>query len=159
METFWPTTMKIGSTLHELGHMAQYNRNTFTGYLTTSNLLLESWASYVGWYVGEAYYTSLGWVKPPETDYSNITNQSRQFWMSTNDNYSPMFVDLIDGYNQRARGTTYPNDNISVTNNSVHSQILYVADHILGLSGALDYLQSNVDCNKTDLSTYLSSYR
>lgn len=55
----------IGTTLHELGHYCQFHLRggTFSAYDGTWNILLESYASYAGWHMGEAYYLNQGWKK------------------------------------------------------------------------------------------------
>ena len=64
-------------------------------------LIQESYASYVGYYLGESYYRSQGYTKTSVNE--NITGQGRQWWKKTAPtNYSPLFVDLIDNYNQGA---------------------------------------------------------
>lgn len=161
---------KIGTTLHELGHMAQYNRGTYFGFLATDDILLESWASYVSWHIGEEYYKSIGWVKlSPDSD---ITGNARQGWRWDDKNYSdlysysPLFVDLIDDYNQRniigGHGgyyTYYPNDGIVMTGSAVHSHILYVADNFMGLDNAIDYLRDYLPYdNQYGLDKYLDYY-
>lgn len=62
--------------------------------------LVESYASFIGWYLGNDYYTSKGFVFP----YSGyeINYQGRQEWAPGFGNYTPFFVDLIDDYNQPA---------------------------------------------------------
>lgn len=98
------TSYKIGGILHELGHFMQF---LYTGgrdnMARIPSLLTESYACYVGWYVGECYYRSLGIAKMDDSfQYTNA--QDRQDWKKTNTgynaNYSPLFVDLIDTYDQ-----------------------------------------------------------
>ena len=89
----------IGSVIHELGHAHMfYIRGGYSQYFAVDNLLRESFASYVGWNVGDEYYTSKGYVLLPG---SYLNWQNRQEWVPhTGDNYSPIFVDLTDDYNQ-----------------------------------------------------------
>lgn len=89
----------IGSVIHELGHVHHYyRRGGYNQFNQVSDLLQESFASYVGWSVGEQYYISKGYVIP----YGEHLNwQHRQDWIPhSGDNYSPLFVDLTDDYNQ-----------------------------------------------------------
>ena len=56
--------------------------------------------------MGEAYYLNQGWKKTSLN--SDITGQARQEWdyqNTTNNYYTPLFVDLVDDYNQ---GVGYP---------------------------------------------------
>ncbi len=123
-----PDAEVVGATLHELGHFAHY-MGTSSGptayyYQRAHKGLRESFAPYVDWSLGESYYTSLGWIRPPASNYypsGDITGDSRQNWlrthrMNTNDlgEYTPLFVDLVDNYNQRAYlSPVAPNDGIS----------------------------------------------
>lgn len=94
----------VGTVLHEFGHWTHYGikEGKFNAYNKIHNLICESWASYVGWYLGELYYKSLGWVKSSRGE--DITLQARQGWnYLTSSWYSPLFVDLRDDYNQNGR--------------------------------------------------------
>ncbi len=104
----------IGTVCHELGHLRHYfkiNDYYFYYYGGITKLIKESYASYVGWMVGEDYYLSKGFVKP--YDGYLINRQGRQFWYSNSSNYSPLFVDLIDSYNQGYYDSIYPFDQLS----------------------------------------------
>ncbi len=89
----------IGTTLHELGHMTMYSKKTSAlAFRNVDDLIKESWASFVGWYVGEAYYISMGWPKPAD-GLTHITEQARQRWPILElEDYSPLFIDLIDNF-------------------------------------------------------------
>lgn len=95
-----------GTVLHELGHFVHYcERGSSKKINEVHQLIKESFASYVGWHVGENYYSSLGYIK--ESSSYDLTNQNRQYWYPIRkheyDNlkfYTPLFVDLIDTYNQ-----------------------------------------------------------
>lgn len=115
-----PNREVIATVLHEIAH-AQHFMNVPILYCNSPNFLIESFASYAGWYLAEEYYKSLGWVKP--TGRSAITNNDRQSWTKTTNStfggvynygwYSPLFVDLTDDYNQKTNSTSsYPNDEI-----------------------------------------------
>ena len=106
----------IGTTLHELGHYYQHYN---WGYDDSSvaPILIESFASAFGYYLGEQYYLSKGYVKPSSS--FHINKQHRQTWRYTytpSDDYniySPIYVDLIDDHNQYDPSNHYPNDTIS----------------------------------------------
>jgi hypothetical protein len=80
-------------------------------------LLQESFASYVGWYLTEKYYAELGYTKSPGED---ISGQDRQSWTSSVSGsmgyYSPLFVDLVDAFDQSSLYMAYNRDEIK----SVH---------------------------------------
>lgn len=104
----------IGTILHELGHFTQYGeRSGYSGYSAVHKLLREPYAEYVGWYVGEHYYANMGYT-PLANDY--LTGCNPQGWQRTNSStayYSPLFVDLVDDYNQGASSnSSYNNDKI-----------------------------------------------
>jgi hypothetical protein len=94
-------------------------RDKLLGFLFTRDLLKESWASYVGWYLGELYYSKLGYTEPmingliydhTNDYYQGLTGQARQYWERThteeqNGNYSPLLIDLIDDFNQAVHGS------------------------------------------------------
>lgn len=95
----------IGTTLHEIGHFIHYisNPSVFPNWqkIPERALLLEAFSSYSGWYLGEKYYQSLGWVKP-YVGFDITGHQGRQtWWRLGSDYYSPLFVDLTDSYNQK----------------------------------------------------------
>lgn len=105
---------QIGSVLHEMGHFCQYselNRN-YNRFISVHNLLIESYSSYVGWYLVSKYYID----KKYETYYGEdiSVHNSRKNWyknLSPDDggHYSPLFVDLVDDYNQNSNKTNIYN--------------------------------------------------
>jgi hypothetical protein len=157
----------IGNTLHELGHMVQYKRKTEVGWWVLSNMIRESWASYVGWSVGEAYYASIGYVKPAN-DYSTITGNHQQLWDANDkkDNDTPIFVDLVDNYNQRTQNTSstsddalyLPNDILSLPIEQAHPYIMHVADNIAGVDGLKRYFKSSLPYSAGDIAIFLGAY-
>lgn len=116
----------IGTTCHEIGHFIHYTLigRQFWQFKDMNPLLKESYACYVGWRVGEAYYNSLGY-KTFNTE--DITLGKRQEWKQTNQvngNYSPLFVDLADDYNQNETDLYYPMDVICNVPNSTITTII-----------------------------------
>jgi hypothetical protein len=124
-----PDSVVIGTTLHELGHSAHY-KNNINGFNNTLRGLKESFAPYVGWYLGEAYYASIGWIRPSDSSYrqnGNITRDSRQDWVriipkGNLGEYTPLFIDLTDNYNQR---TYYFSDVPNDTIDSVPASVIW----------------------------------
>ncbi|MDR2913052.1 MAG: hypothetical protein LBV38_07200 [Alistipes sp.] len=140
----------IGIILHEIGH-AEHCHNHPGRFGNTHNFIKESYASFFGWYLGEAYYRSIGWIKPSED--SNITGQTRQGWTKdtnyyngrTNTGwYSPLFVDLVDNYNQRENGAYWPKD--AIKNMSPQA-----------ISYAACYSSTWAEC-KIKLQSYIGTY-
>ncbi len=113
----------IGTTLHEIGHFTHYQSSSTYAY-PQNGFLVESFARYVGWYLGEQYYKSLGWIHPggnPEIagpaeqgwykDYTNRKPYPNDYYDSGW--YSPLFIDLTDNYNQKTTAASrYPDDSI-----------------------------------------------
>ena len=93
----------IGSVIHELGHVHHYyNLGGYSSFMSANDLLVESYASFVGWAIGEQYYLSKGYIKPNPG--SHINWQNRQGWTPAttppNYYYSPFFIDLLDTFCQ-----------------------------------------------------------
>ena len=109
----------IGTTLHEIGHAEHYQNNP-NSFNETHNFLRESYASYVGWFLEQGYYKSLGWIHPGGNPGISLSN-ARQGWTKNTNGYSgwshygwysPLFVDLTDDYNQSTVDSTLPYDEI-----------------------------------------------
>jgi hypothetical protein len=89
-------------------------------------LLQESFANYAGWYLTEKYYANIGYVSSPRED---ISGQARQIsWTSKTEGemgyYSPLFVDLVDNFNQAVYfGSSYNNDMVKGVHYSVIMRI------------------------------------
>lgn len=109
----------VGTVLHELGHYIEFRMKGILNFSKTHRLFQESWAGYVGWYLGEAYYKSLGWVKPIGAN--DITGNARQLWDGTHTEvrYTPLFVDLVDNHNQYRPSFFQPFDEIKDVPTSV----------------------------------------
>lgn len=97
------TDIIMAATLHEMAHWSQYKRLEFAP--LPSNCITESWADCVMWYIMTHYYHI------PYTGYRG----GKQNWVPSMEPkaYSPLFIDLIDNYNQSLNGGDYPNDVIS----------------------------------------------
>ena len=142
----------IGSVLHELGHAHHFYLNELFNNSVTS-IIKESFASYVGWYLGELYYFSKGYVLPFAG--FPVNDQNRQDWSpNTLDHYdySPLFVDLTDDYNQTAI-----NDPISGVPVSVINNMIACASNV---AACKTYLTSYVGTyyTATELNSYFAQY-
>jgi hypothetical protein len=107
----------VGSTLHELGHLF-HDMADPSSFWDTHILLYESFACYASWYLTDKYYQSLGFVKP-HLGYDTSEQYARQQWRRTDakgvtgGEYSPLFVDLTDDWDQSANViASMPNDDI-----------------------------------------------
>ena len=125
----WREMSEVFSTAcHELGHAAHYtnNRNTY-GKCKTS--LLESWARCVQYVLTNQEYKELGVFHKlpayPENGSYNFQAWNPQVY---DRNYTPLFIDLIDDFNQRAYhqgNTIYPDDEIHDMPVSVVQDIVF----------------------------------
>ena len=125
----WREMSEVFSTAcHELGHAAHYtnNRNTY-GKCKTS--LLESGARCVQYVLTNQEYKELGVFHKlpayPENGSYNFQAWNPQVY---DRNYTPLFIDLIDDFNQRAYhqgNTIYPDDEIHDMPVSVVQDIVF----------------------------------
>ena len=141
----------VGSVMHELGHVHMfYKRGGYSQYFAVAKLLRESFASYVGWNVGEEYYTSKGYVLMSGTF---LNWDHRQYWAPhSSDYYSPIFVDLTDDYNQYNLTDTITGVPASVIDNmgAQCTSVLQCKTHMSNYVGT--YLTSS------ELNLYYSYY-
>lgn len=149
--------LTIGTVLHELGHFTHYGeRGGYRMFDKVHALIQESFASYVGFYLGKRYYASKGFVEP-YANY-NLTGQGRQAWEKNDGNeYSPLFVDLIDDYNQYENDINLPNDRI---NNVPHSLMREIAQEDYNWAECKSRLVSKIGVYYTEeeLNDYILNY-
>lgn len=150
----------IGTTLHELGHIRHYEKiddyNTYYSSVIEKKIK-ESYASFIGWLIGENYYLSKGFVKPYNG--YNINSNHRQNWYLGGPlaDYTPLFIDLVDNYNQGSGNPNLPFDNIesvpcTFVDNIVNSEY--------SVNGVFSYLNNYVGTyfTTTDLQNYENAY-
>lgn len=92
----------FGTVMHELWHATHYYMMDSSAYSGVHSFIKESFASFFGWYNVLFYYSS---VVSNHQQVNSICTQGRQTWTpntTTNVNYTPLFVDLFDNYNQPA---------------------------------------------------------
>lgn len=135
----------IGTVLHELGHV--HHHYQVNGSISPTSLIKESYASYIGWCLGEQYYLDKGYIKP----FSNyhINDQHRQGWTpSSGSNYTPLFVDLSDNYNQSAIIDIVSGVPASVINSmgGIVSSVSEVYSYLLSYVGVY-FTQTGLDIN------------
>lgn len=154
-----PDSYLIGTTFHELGH-----HNHFCG--SPSNLrkiprfLAESYSSFFGWYLSEQYYKSLGWIKT--SNRTEITDQGNQTWMiaahGRDPEYTPLFVDLKDDFNQTERWRPVPRDEI------VGFPTRSIRNIVVGSTSWTNVKRQIIEqvgteyCTATQLNNYLTDY-
>jgi hypothetical protein len=131
------------STTHELSHVFHcYSMfGSEINFLTVNNVLVESWAIAMQYYISHLEYS----------DYGNTTEfvSDRQYWpfKGSENEYSPLFIDLIDDYNQRVLlGARY--DDFEYANDSVKGYDLATLNNILIKSHGLESLSKNLKKQK-----------
>lgn len=95
----------MGVIFHEIGHSRKDYAEGAEYYSTDEEKLIhESYASFIGYHLSRKYYVFKGYYLS-STDYEWFNVQHRQYWFGSG-NYTPLFVDLIDSFNQ---GDGFPN--------------------------------------------------
>lgn len=154
--TIYDQNITIGTVLHELGHFTHYGeRGGYRMFKKVHTMIKESFASYVGFYLGEKYYISHGFVKPSVNYY--ITRQGRQNWQKTDNQYTPLFVDLIDDYNQGNASNSYPYDRIT---NVPHSLMREIAQEDYDWNECRSRLVRNIGryYTETEFNAFISDF-
>lgn len=104
----------VSDVCHELGHFQHYllcNSN-YSTYTSIPLFIRESYASYTSWSLSREYYQSLN-ASYYNTNWEIYLGPDRQVWLPStsygtdSENYSPLFIDLIDDYNQYLQTTPY----------------------------------------------------
>ncbi|HJG72184.1 MAG TPA: hypothetical protein K8V55_01515 [Alistipes finegoldii] len=132
------TNQAVGTVFHEIGHFVHYSeRGGAANFSNVHKFIVESYASYAGWYLTELYYKQLGYIKPADpvidSSYTDYTHNARQNWVKTTVGtrslYSPLFVDLVDDYNQEVLSELRPDleFNSDLISNVPHSVIQEMA--------------------------------
>lgn len=125
----------IYTTFHELGHAMHHQAaGGFSNYSACTSFLKESYATYVGWHGCCQYYNSIGYN-------SSFSIFAMQYWTPTisNPEYSPLFIDLIDSYNQNNQSSAYLKDLISGFPHSIIRQtIMPTCRNFIDVKNVLD---------------------
>ena len=100
----------FGTVLHELGHATHYASLGSSHMSAADTLIKESFASFFGWYNVKEYYSS---VITSHSDVNDICTQGRQAWQPGGGNYTPLYIDLYDNYNQHLDDSRYNDDQVS----------------------------------------------
>ncbi len=120
-DSWRPLSEMLSTTFHELGHAAHFT-NSKSNFKNADNILCESWARCVQYYLTLQEYTDLGYEKSlytysPAYPISDITMRcitvtimmpdeqyNFQDWYKDKHehcyDYTPLFIDLLDSYNQ-----------------------------------------------------------
>jgi hypothetical protein len=108
----------FGTTIHELTHAAHWAIGmSYAAYCSNAGQagrLAESWAQAVGWHVTRSIYGISTWPFDDFDHSQNITlsNMGATSTCASNGGwYTPLFIDLIDNFNQNGYSNNYPLDN------------------------------------------------
>ncbi|MCF6359739.1 MAG: hypothetical protein L3J29_03155, partial [Cyclobacteriaceae bacterium] len=160
--TYWTTNAIFSTTIHEIAHASHSNLMGNIQFWQVDDLLIESWATAVMWSITRLEYNERGvadYDVPSRT--LDLTKKSysahRQWWNNTftkNIDYSPIFIDLVDNFNQ----TSGPFDHITgYTMRNIESNILTDS---YGLTSLRTALQNNKPSgvSNADIDAYLTYY-
>lgn len=141
--TLRPTQGIFSTTIHELGHVAHAFQMGNIQFWQVSDLIVESWARACQWKITEIEY---GYSPSPVPG-------AIQNWFYNQDpdfnNYSPLFIDLEDTFNQNPYNL--PNRPRDITSGYNLSQIQFnVLGNSYGLSSLRDRLKSQKPSGVTD---------
>lgn len=131
-----PTDLIFSISAHEMGHASHYNDSTVAEFAFLDLFITESWARFVQAYLTFIEYNELG--NPFASTFENYCNYigsgvtTTLLWpmyLAENEDledYSPLFIDLHDNYNQRIEknNTSMPADNITGYHPSVLNYIV-----------------------------------
>ena len=149
----------FGTVNHELGHATHYASIGNTGMSSTPSVIKESFASFVGWYDVLQYYDS--YVNEDHEIVNSICTQGRQSWTPnmSNLNYTPLYIDLYDDYNQHLElSSSYNDDTISSTPLSF---IIYCSLGPMNFQSVYNNVSSGVSqgyFTSTVFSTFINPY-
>lgn len=152
--TYKQTQIIFGTTAHELGHQSHSQFMGNIQFWQTSKAIYESWATTVEWAFTNDEYHRLGNIYGVVGAINYNHERGHQRWQKSDAQweYSPIFIDMIDDFNQRNSGTYYgffhsgsanfPNDRIT------GYTLQYLNFNILGSSYGLGSLSNTVKNHK-----------
>lgn len=100
---YWESNELFSTTIHELGHASHISLLNDFQFIQVEPLIRESWANCVEWYITKIEYNELNVVDYDNPDHSPFDKEGDniQRWVTTDlHDYTPLFIDLIDDYNQ-----------------------------------------------------------
>lgn len=151
------TSDVYATTLHELAHVAHCNTMGNIQFLQVKDVVVESWAVAFSYYITRKTYSDYGY-----NYYGNYDYQNWPSFPTTEHYYSPLFIDLIDDYNQHfVDGYYVYDDNISGFNLAQLSNALLKSYGLVSLSANLKINKpSNVtDVQIDNLIDFISKYQ
>lgn len=160
----WVSTNELYSTtIHETAHASHIELMNAgeIQFSQVSNIIIESWADAVEWYITKIEYNWLGNSNYDNPYAWNFIDNKQNFsisYIQNHSTYTPLFIDLVDDYNQRNHfGYNSPNDVISEYSMGAIEQLL---KHSYGLSSLKTNLKNNkpTGVSNIEIDNQLSLY-
>ena len=179
----------IGTAFHELGHAVHYYTINHNSFHNTASIIIESWAEYIQSYLLDDFYMDLEletgidcmsqihdelyhWCDDMYC-YTTYTPDyiNRQNWRynvnNSNIEYSPMFIDIRDPFNQRdwhiennMSYTNIPNDNVCINNIGFIEQLVFTCNTVQDVKDAVTQyvIENNLNISTEDIDNLFSLY-
>ena len=153
----WPghSSESIGVALHELGHYLHFGLVGFTDFDEMPSLIKDSFSSFVGWSLGHKYYQQYNYYLTSQ--FIDGTGQGCQTWTGPSSDYSPLFVDLQDTFNQGYYNNSYVYDAISGIPYSTIESIIATCTNWTSVRQALAALV-NTYYSQSDFDSFIVLY-
>jgi hypothetical protein len=109
---WWATNELFSTVIHETGHASHIelmNAGEIQFGQVTSQIY-ESWADAIEWHITQIEYNELGFPNYDNPN-TNTLGDHKQWWDDSDSHtYTPLFIDLVDDYNQSLERGTMPTD-------------------------------------------------
>jgi hypothetical protein len=155
----------FSTTCHETCHTTHWQVMNLgiIQYGQINDFIAESWPVAVEWYITSLEYRSRGIANYGSETYSIPASypldRAYQYWTkSTSADYTPIFIDLVDSFNQSSSYFSTPNDQVTgYTLAGIESNFL---KHVYGQTSLRDQLKNYKPAGVTDsqIDLLLSSY-
>jgi len=164
------TNELFSTVIHELAHTTHINEmfgNIDFGQV--SEIISESWADAVEWYLTRKDYVKRGetdYDLPTNTVFRSVNSDNKQWWdVNFSHEYTPLFIDLIDDYNQATQfEPNLPTDNSKPNENITGYWMQTIEDVVLkdayGLTSLRNELKRHKPGGVTDaqIDDYMARY-
>lgn len=141
----------ISTTFHEFGHMVHRKVVGTNAFLNTNRFVCESWARVFQYCISNHYYNSDLVMYPNCATYDCPVDAQNWVHTDTLDGkpypYTPVFIDLVDDFNQGLSNSLAPYDVIS------GYTLLEIQNYLLPNSYGLTSLRTNMKQNKLHNAT------
>lgn len=151
------TDTVFATSIHELGHQSHLITLDQSLYANLKKEIHESWAAAIEWRLTNHHYNN-----ELNKSYSHYPNYQSWYPGNLGDGktycYTPLFIDLMDNYNQGANNSRYPNDKIS------GYDITFIQNNIIPTSRSLETFHTALKNNKinnitdADIDLFITLY-